>query len=489
MASHLRNRVAIATLLGAAFLTAPDLSLGGAEAAENVIPLTDADRSNVELTVYPDSVAMISEQRKGELVEGLQVLRIEDLPSSLIDQSLVLGADPKAGLKLVATRDARRPTDSRSLLRHFIGQQVKLRQSDMLVDATVLAVDNQILVRTEDGVQYVNPGDIVLTAVPDDLIAPPALEATVKTGQPTDHVSMAYLIGGVSWQTAYVGRYDSKTDTLALSARARIVNQSGGDIHDGQLRLVAGNPNQVSNGPRPMPMAKARTEMLMSAAADSGAQPDRNKVENLHLYGPYPGLEMKDGDVVTLPLLDTRDLKADRDVIFNGNTSAYYGGRGYSEEFVRPQMRLTIKNDGGKDGRSPWPNGIIRIYSNGDAKDGGQPATFLGEDQINLTPAGQEAHLTLGLASDISGTRKVVSYDRKSRPNMSDAITASLEWTIQNSGPRDETVTINENVPADWQITEESQKHEDIQAGQLRWKIKVPAGGKTTLKWTVKSNT
>ncbi|MFH1806011.1 MAG: DUF4139 domain-containing protein [Pseudomonadota bacterium] len=483
MASSLRNRLAVATLLGASFLAFPDVATG-VRAAESTVTLTATERSKMRLTVYPGNLAMITETRNGALASGLQTLRIEDLPATLIDDSILIGSGKDAQLRLVSTRLGAHRIDSQSLLGAFIGQDVKIRRDNDLIDATLLAINHLALVQSEDGVEYVAPHDVVLPALPGDVLAKPAFHATIETAAATDHVSLAYLMGGITWQTAYVGHYNSDAGTLSFGARARITNNSGGDIEDAELRLVAGDPNRVS--PAPM-MKAARGEMMMSAMADSGAQADRSTLENLHLYGPFAGLDMKDGDVVTLPLLETRDLAATREVIFNGNGNIYYSGRDYSEDFIRPQLRLIVENDGNPDGQSPWPDGVIRIY--GDHSTGTTETTtaFLGEDHITLTPAGQKATLTLGQASTITGSRKVVEYDRKPVPNMPDQVKSTMSWTVKNSGPRTETVTIDESLPGGWIITDETHKHEQLEAGQIRWKIELPAGEEATLRWSVSS--
>ncbi|OSQ37010.1 DUF4139 domain-containing protein [Thalassospira mesophila] len=488
MASELRNRLVLATILGAALFASPDLSISDAQAAdaakkaENAVPLAADDRNKLRLTVYPGNLSMIAEQRNVALPAGQSTLKIMDLPATLIDDSLLIGADKNANLQLISTTE---PTGSRggyALLEQFIGKDIKIRRNDDLISATLIALDGQALVKTADGVEYIPIQNIVMPTLPDGFTARPSLDAVIRTGTATDHVSLAYLIGGISWQTAYVGHYDSKTGTLDLGARARIVNNSGGDIDNADLQLVAGDPNQNS----PRPMAKAmRTEMLMSASADSnGGQAGRNKFENLHIYGPYHGLNMKNGDAVTLPLLDTRQIKVARDVIFRGNTSIYYSGNATGQDFIRPDIELTIENDGGIDKQSPWPAGQIRIYAN----DATGIATFLGEDQINLTPAGEKAKLQLGQASDIAGSRHVVTYDRKTRKNLPDEVAATLEWTLKNSGPRDETITIEETLPANWKIIEENHPHQDMDAGQIKWQITLPAGKETSLRWTVHSD-
>lgn len=488
MASELRNRLVLATILGATLFGAPDLSISDAQAAdaadnaEASVPLAASDRSKMRLTVYPGNLTMIAEQRQAAISAGRQTLKIMDLPQTLIDDSLLIGADKAANLQLISTTEPTAPRGGYALLQKFIGKEVKIRRDDDLISATLISLDGQALVKTADGIEYVPTQDVIMPSLPDGYTARPSLDAAIRTSAATDHVSLAYLIGGISWQTAYVGHYDSKTGTLDLGARARIVNNSGGDIENANLQLIAGDPNQNS----PRPMAKTmRAEMMMAApSADSSGGAGRSKFENLHVYGPYNDLNMKDGDAVTLPLLENRQIKVEREMTFYGNTSMYYSGKGTREDFIRPELQLTLKNDGGADKQSPWPAGQIRIYAN----DADGIATFLGEDQLNLTPAGQEAHLILGQASDITGSRHVVDYDRQPRKNLPDEVAATLEWKLKNSGPRDETVTIEETLPANWKIIKESSQHQNLEAGQVKWQIKLPAGKETTLRWSVHSD-
>jgi hypothetical protein len=157
--------------------------------------------------------------------------------------------------------------------------------------------------------------------------------------------------------------------------------------------------------------------------------------------------------------------------------------QGISDDFVRPDLEINIINQGGTDTKSPWPDGIVRIYARTPAGDTG----YLSEDMISLTPVGREATLRLGKASDLDGTRDVTSFERKARPNLPDAIKADLQWTIRNTSDRAETVTIREDLPPDWKVTAESHQHERPQPGQISWNIDVPAKGEVTLRWSVAS--
>ena len=46
-------------------------------------------------------------------------------------------------------------------------------------------------------------------------------------------------------------------------------------------------------------------------------------------------------------------------------------------------------------------------------------------------------------------------------------------------------VVVQEPIPGDWKMRNQSHKHENVAAGTAEWKIKVPAEGKITLTYEV----
>lgn len=491
MSVALRNRFALAALLGSAVFLGPDIDAARAQDASETrtklhtaIPVSANNRTKLQLNVYPGNLAMIAEQRSASIPEGQSLLAIDGIAPTVMDDTFLLGTAKDSNLVWTSLRNSVNGPDAiTGLLRSQIGKEVTIRRNDDLIEGTLLSLSGMALVKTDAGVEQVPVNQIIINKLPDDFSTAPVIEADIATGAALDHVSMAYLLSGIGWTTSYVGHYDSTANSLMLSAIARVTNQSGAAFDDAQLRLVAGDPNRASQSP--MYVAKAaRNEMMMSSMADSaGAAPDRETFENLHVYGPFDGLSMQDGDTVILPLIDRQSLPVKRRAIFNGSSNAYNMGQNGEPDFVRPDLEIEITNQGGTDEKSPWPAGIVRVFANSISGD----TRFVGEDALSLTPVGRDATLRLGKASDVSGTRHVTSFTRKPRPNMPDAVTADLEWKISNSSPRDETITINENMPTDWVVNAENHKHTLVQPGLISWEIKVPANQEITVSWSVQS--
>ena len=483
MSAALRNRFALAALLGSAVFFGPDIE--AARAQGSLVGLSADTRTNLQLTVYPGNLSLIAEKRDATIPEGKSTLRIDGLPRTIMNDSLLLGTAKDADLVWSALRNRGNGSNAiDELLRNQVGKSVTIRRDDDLIEGTLVALTHMALIETDAGLEQVPLDQVIISELPDGFTTSPTLDADVVSGTSLDHISMAYLLGGIGWNTSYTAYYDRAENSVKLAAIAKVINASGSDYDNASLRLVAGDPNRVN---QPRMVKAARTEMMMSAMADGAASaadaPDRASFENLHVYGPFDGLSMQDGDTVILPLLDPQVLPVKRRAIFAASSNVYNMGQNGAETFVRPDLELEITNEGGKDAKSPWPDGIVRIYAQTPAGDTG----YLSEDMMSLTPVGRDATLRLGKASDLSGTRTVTSMDRKARPNLPDDVKADLKWTISNTSDAAETITVRENLPVDWKVTTESHKHERTQPGQISWDIEVPANGEVTLSWSVAS--
>ena len=493
MAGTLRNRFALAAMLGTAVFFGQDIEAASAQSTVEernnlgpAIPLSADARSKLQLTVYPGNLSLIAEQRNAAIPEGQSTLRIADLPTTLINDSFLLGTAKDSDLVWMSLRNHGNGYNAfDTLLRDQIGKTVTIRRGDDdLVEGKLIALTHIALVQTDAGIEQVPVDQIIISDLPKDFILSPSIDADIATTAPLDHVSMAYLLGGIGWNTSYVAAYDSENNQLKLSAIGRVTNNSGSHIDGAQLRLVAGDMNRVGNAP----MAKgARTEMMMSAMADatapSAGAPDRETFENLHVYGPFNDLSMKDGDTVILPLIDPQILPVERRAIFQSASNPYSMGQGNPADFVRPDLELKLTNEGGSDKNSPWPAGVVRLFAKAPSGDTG----LLAENYMSLTPVGRDATLSIGQASELSGIREVTAFSRKARQNLPDEVKANLNWTIRNTGKREETIVIRENVPSDWQVTAENHKHERPEPGLITWTLKIPANSDVKVSWSVES--
>jgi len=168
-----------------------------------------------------------------------------------------------------------------------------------------------------------------------------------------------------------------------------------------------------------------------------------------------------------------------RESLMAGNDWIYrerYSQSGQVGQKLKPAIFVEFDNKAplGK----PLPAGVVRVY----AKDSKGAAQFVGEDRIEHTAKNEKLKLRLGEAFDITAERKQTSYKR-----IADNVSESA-WRIELRNAKDEPVTVKvqEPLPGDWEVTQESQKHSKESARVAAWNVTVPAGGSTVLEYAVR---
>ena len=126
----------------------------------------------------------------------------------------------------------------------------------------------------------------------------------------------------------------------------------------------------------------------------------------------------------------------------------------------------------------PLPAGTVRLYG----QDRRGNSQFIGEDRVQHTPEGGDVELTLGRAFDV--TVKPTQLDQKvlSRSDGPRLVEWSMSYEVANA--KDQAVTVDlrqSGLSGEWEVLEESRKHERLDSDTIRWKVPVPAQGATTV--------
>ena len=126
----------------------------------------------------------------------------------------------------------------------------------------------------------------------------------------------------------------------------------------------------------------------------------------------------------------------------------------------------------------PLPKGKVRVYK----ADAGGSQQFIGEDWIDHTPKDERVKIKLGDAFDVVGERTQKEW-RKLAPALWE-----VEWEIalRNHKEQDQTVTVIEPVPGDWQVLHSTHAWEKPEAHTLRFSIAVPKEGAAKLVYRVR---
>ena len=63
---------------------------------------------------------------------------------------------------------------------------------------------------------------------------------------------------------------------------------------------------------------------------------------------------------------------------------------------------------------------------------------------------------------------------------------SSYEIELKNAKPEAITATIRETMPGSWQVLQESNKHDQLNAATAQWQVPVPANGSSKLSYKVR---
>ncbi|HLA36530.1 MAG TPA: DUF4139 domain-containing protein [Rhodocyclaceae bacterium] len=452
-------------------------------AQSNIQDLTSsaAEREGVAVTVYNNDLALIKERRRVHLSRGLTRLSLREVAAQLRPETALLRAVDGAPLNLIEQNFDFDLLTPEKLLEKYIGREVTVIRShptsgeERREKATVLAAGQGTVLRFADRIETGAPGRLAFDSVPTTLRDRPTLSVLFDAAAGKQLLELSYLTGGLSWKADYVANLDADGKSLALSGWVSLTNHSGAAFDHASLQLVAGNVNRV-RPPRDQAMAALQLGMIGAY----GAEAVQENLMDYHLYSFERPTQIADNQTKQLALLSADAVPVRREYLLVGQGEHYrelWDASGATSQKQKPGVFLEFVNKGGMLGK-PLPAGVVRVY----ARDSRGAAQFVGEDRIEHTAKNETVKLKLGEAFDITAERKQTAFKR-----LPDNLSESA-WRIELRNAKDEEVRVKvqEPMPGDWKIVQESQRHAKNSARSALWEVAVPANGKTTLEYTVR---
>ena len=464
------RNLAIATLLAATLAH-------GADGVKEV-GSTAADREAVAVTVYNDDLALVKERRKVDLPAGLARLSLREVAAQMRPETALLRAAGGQPLFLVEQNFDFDLLTPQKLLEKYVGREVTVIRPHPASDAerrekaTVLAAGQGTVLRFADRIETGVPGRIAFDSVPPNLRDRPTLSVLLEAAGGRQSVELSYLTSGLAWKADYVANLAADGRSLDLNGWVTLTNRSGAAFDDATLQLVAGTVNRVRQADlRVMAMAAPAPARAKSTEATQEALMD------YHLYSFERPTSIADNQTKQLALLSAAAVPVRREYLLAGNEYYYRDRYGQIGQKLKPAVFLEFENRGGQLGK-PLPAGIVRVY----ARDSKGAAQFVGEDRIEHTAKNEKLRLRLGEAFDITAERRQTNYRR-----IADNVVES-SWRIELRNAKDEAVTVRvqEPMPGDWEMVQESLKHGKDSARVASWQVAVPPGDKVQLDYTVR---
>ncbi|OHC70323.1 MAG: DUF4139 domain-containing protein [Rhodocyclales bacterium GWA2_65_20] len=452
----------------------------GAAAAEGAREVVSgaAEREATAITVYNDNLALVKERRKLNLPAGLVRLSLREVSGQLRPETALLRAVSGSPIALVEQNFDFDLLTPAKLLEKYVGREVTVIRShpttgeERREKATVLAANSGTVLRFADRIETGVPGRIVFDGVPANLRDRPTLSVLLEGAGGSQSLELSYLTGGIAWKADYVANLSADGGRMDLSGWVTLTNRSGAAYSDATLQLVAGTVNRV----RPQPQYENRA-MPKAAAMAKRADVAQEALMDYHLYSFERPTSIADNQTKQLALLSAGAIPVRREYLLAGNEFYYRERYGQIGQKLKPAVFVEFDNKGGQLGK-PLPAGVVRVY----ARDSKGAAQFVGEDRIEHTAKNEKLRLKLGEAFDITADRKQTSYKK-----LGDT-TAETSYRIELRNAKDEAVTVRvqEPLPGDWEMVQETQKSTKESARLASWNVEVPAGGAATLEYTVR---
>jgi hypothetical protein len=456
-------------------------ALFAAQAAYAETPVGADKQTAIAVTIYNNDLALVRDSRTVTLTQGENDVAFIEVSAGIRPETALL-TGRGTPLDIVEQNFDFDLLTPQKLLEKSVGETIRVVRTnpetgvDSTEDATVLSVaEGQVVLKIGDRIEVTPPGRLVYSAVPANLRDRPTLVVKLASQQAGDvPVDLSYLTRGLSWSADYVAELSPDEKTLNLNGWVTLTNMSGIAYNDAKLQLVAGEVNQYQPQP-PMPLAEM-------AAAD-GMRREKMQSEaafEYHLYSLDRPTTLKENQTKQVALLAAEQVPVEKKyVLVNvAQLGGNYGAKVGETERVNAEVRVRLKNDEASHLGLPLPMGVVRVYK----ADSDGDAIFVGEDHIKHTPKNEEVDLMLGRAFDVTARGKQVDYKRIA----DNVYENSYEIEVKNAKKEPVTVTLREFVPGDWEMLQESVKHEKVDASTAEWQLNVPAEGSAKLTYKVR---
>lgn len=324
-------------------------------------------------------------------------------------------------------------------------------------------------------------------------------------------VELTYFTSGLTWQADYVGITSEKEDRITLKGFVKVINGSGEDYPNAEVRLVVGTINLVekisdlARGPVSYPKmddvrkksAQKKFKDYVSRAEEmerddaSGMVAEKKIIkEGISEYFLFT-IEGKESipngwqkrlkslyaeDILLETIYRVSDRNGDNEV------TKFY-------EFLN--RRQEGKSGGGQLGESPLPDGLYQIFTmNRD-----RSLTFRASMNSKYVATGDRVKLGAGRTGDIRVVTRVKDY------RLSDMVIEKnyygqryvknyrenwfLETTVTNSLPRDIMVEVERKFGGDYEVKGLQFKTYQVDSATFRYFPDLPERSKKTFTYQV----
>lgn len=436
----------------------------------------------VSLTVYNQNIALVEDVRNLNVPAGRSRQEFPGVSASIRPETVGLSG---RGLSVVEQNFDYDLLTPGKLMESAVGNEIGIIRTNpgsgaqTTERARVLAANQGVVLQIGDRIEVLRddgvPTRVIFDQVPQNLRPRPTLSVTLDAqGAGRRETTLSYLTSGLTWKADYVARFDEKAGKLDLTGWVTLTNNSGATFSNAQTRVVAGDVNLIGNqGGGYNPRQPVRGGSVRGNGTQTGGE---GALADVYVYPLPEAVTVSNNQTKQVGLIDAAGVPATKRYlrVINGFSTA--------EQPIAAEVGVIFANGSGAAARA-LPAGVIRVYVKDEA---GEPR-FIGESQVDHSPAGSEIVVTTGDAFDVTVQPRLVSSERVSRRLVDYSRTRyAMEYTVRNARPEPVTVEVRQRgLGRDTELTDQSIEGEMRDARTVVWRVPVPANGETKLTATI----
>ncbi|MGO8764290.1 MAG: DUF4139 domain-containing protein [Limisphaerales bacterium] len=346
----------------------------------------------------------------------------------------------------------------------------------------------QPIIEVDGKMRFGLPGTPLFPDLGGDTILKPTLNWVIQSENPGKFdAEISYLSDGFSWEADYNLVSPEKGDDVDLVGWITLNNQSGKTFENAKIKLMAGDVNIVQP-PRPIMMREDITATL-------GGRPFQPPVsekafDEYHLYTLENPTTLRDRETKQVEFVHAEDVHSKTIYVYDGADLSQYGGWDPQTILQNPQygtqsntkvsvMREFVNSKTNHLGMA-LPKGKLRFYR----RDADGQLEFIGEDQIDHTPADETIRVNTGNAFDLVGERRQTNFSVDSNNHQSDE---SFEIKLRNHKKTPVEIRVVEHLYRwnTWQITDHSDDFTKTDAQTIEFRLTVQPDVEKVIHYTV----
>ncbi|HRP01345.1 MAG TPA: DUF4139 domain-containing protein [Candidatus Kapabacteria bacterium] len=430
-----------------------------------IITLNAQENSNY-LTIYNGGFSVVKNNTEFKLNKGINRLTFKDFSDQVEISSINLDIQGKVLEKSFINST----NDINSILKQYIGKNISLLSKDGNIFGTVLSANNTLIVKTNDGkFAFVNNIDRYSIIVDDMLLDLDkkkeytfVVESESNTKVPAQ---ISYLTNGLGWKTEYTAYIDSDSKKMNLEGWVNVINNSGIDYTNSNIKFIAGNIEKNQDGGNYQEQRTFTSALMMKSARDM-SNIEAKSFSDLYTYSYPSTITLLKGEFKQLPLIAKQNISIQ-------NKYNFYSFD-YNNNETNLNIIVEIKNDSKNGLGIPLPAGNIKIF-----KQDGKSYELIGENAIEHTAKDETLRIKTGSAFDLLGKSETIESTQISDR----VIEQTREITLKNRKDEDVTIDVLANLGRAYEVLSSDENYNKENANQIKFTVKVSKNSEKKFKF------